>query len=81
MTSVDPEVIIVHSHISIDFHYHFFQYVESSLTNKLFVFGKSSSKAISDIFKRIRDNPHVSQSSPLNGDPLSVAGLSLYTMH
>ena len=72
MTSVNTQVIIVHSHISMEFYHHLFQYLESSLTNELFLFGKSSSEAVSDINTRIRDKPHVSQSSPLNGDPLST---------
>ena len=79
MSSVNPEVIIVHRHISIDVYHRLFQYVETSLSEDLFLFGKSSSEAVvADMVNYIRDNAHVSQSAAHNGGPLSLAGLSLY---
>ena len=64
--------------ISID--HHLFQYVETNLSKKLFVFGKSPSEAAYPD-KHTRRAAHVSQPAPFDGDPLSLlllAAVSLY---
>lgn len=63
MTSVHPEVITMH--IPIDFYHHVFQYVETSLSEDLFVFSKRPSEAADpNMQTHIRRAQYMSQPAP-----------------